>query len=230
MAGALTVDMHGTGMYNGRVQQTFVSSKYRYMKKGDGSVKNALVKPLCLLLVLLVMVVCSGTALAALKSYTAVDYGTEGFTIDKLSTRSGPSTEYRETDTYKVKGEWIRVLSFSYDDGGVCWLQCDIPYGNKLRRVYTGLKRFDASTVNLDILYEEDPLTFVKVKVLETSKALYGPGEGYDVYKSLTVDRRQTVSLLATEGDYAQVEWTTTKQSYRAWVPLSTLDDVPLAN
>ena len=186
--------------------------------------KRMLIWLTLVLLALCAMLGSVGVALADIKAYTSDDYGTEGYTIDKLSTRSGPSTAYRETDTYKVKDQWIRVLSYAYDDGAVCWLQCDIPYGNKFRRVYTGLKRFDATSLNLDILYEEDPLTFVKVKVLETSKALYGPGDGYDVYKKLTVDRNQTVTLIATEGDYAQVEWTTTKQSYRAWVLLSTLD------
>lgn len=148
----------------------------------------------------------------------------QGWTVDNLSTRSGPSTEYRSTGTYKVKGQWVRILSYAYDVNDLCWLQCEVPYGSKLRRVYTGLKRFDASTVDLTTLMQEDPLAFVPVKVLYTSKALYGPGDGYGEYDSLTVDKNKTVQLISTEGDYALVEWKTMKQRYRAWVHLSTLD------
>ncbi len=148
----------------------------------------------------------------------------QGLTIDNLSTRSGPSTEYRSTGTYKVKGQWVRILSYAYDVNDVCWLQCEVPYGSKLRRVYTGLKRFDAKSVDLTALVQEDPLTFVPVKVLSTSKALYGPGDGYSEYDSLTVDKNKTVQMISTEGDYAFVEWKTIKQRYRAWVPLATLD------
>ncbi len=146
----------------------------------------------------------------------------EALTIDNLPTRSGPGTKYRETGTYKVKDEYVRVISQAYDHGGVCWIQCEVLYGNKLRRVYTGLKRFDSATVDLASLPGEEPLA-ERVKVIATSKAMYGPGAGYDTYGSLTVDKGQTVTVMAMENDYAQVEWTTTKQSYRAWVPAHTL-------
>lgn len=146
----------------------------------------------------------------------------EGLTIDNLSTRSGPGTKFRDTGTYKVNGEYVRLLSYAYDNGGVCWVQCEVLYGNKLRRVYTGLKRFDTTTFDVDDLLEECP-TEDRVKVTATSKAMYGPGTGYDTYGSLTVDKGQTVTVIAIEGEYAQVEWKTSKQSYRAWVPLHTL-------
>ena len=152
------------------------------------------------------------------------DEEVEGYTIDNLPTRSGPGTKYRETGTYKVKGEYIRIISYAYDHGGVCWVQCEVPYGNKLRRVYTGLKRFDASTVDFDILPEECEIA-EKIKVKTTSKAMYGPGAGYDVYATkLGVDKGQRVTIMSIENGYAEVEWTTSKQSYRAWVPLHTLD------
>ena len=175
-------------------------------------------------LLLCVLLMCMGGATAMATVISEDAPSVEGLTIDNLSTRSGPSTAYRETDTYKVKGEWIRIISYAYDDGGVCWLQCDVPYGGKLRRVYTGLKRFDATTVDLTAIPEENALDYETVSVLTTSKALFGPGDAYGEYKTLTVDKRQKVTLIAIEGDYAQVEWKTTKQKYRAWVPYLTLD------
>jgi len=146
----------------------------------------------------------------------------EGLAIDRLATRSGPSTEYRETGTYQVKGEYVRILSLAYDRNDLCWVQCEVLYGNKLRRVYTGLKRFDTATFDLGSVPEEDPLGY-QARVTATSKAMYGPGDGYATYAQLTVDKGQNVTVIAVENDYAQVEWTTSIQSYRAWVPLHTL-------
>lgn len=141
---------------------------------------------------------------------------------DKLSTRSGPSTAYRETGTYNVIGESIRILTRFDDHGGVCWVQCDIMAGSTYRRLYTGIKRFDTSQLDITNIPLERPMD-VKAKVLSTSKAMYGPGGNYGTYDSLTVDKGQTVTLITIEDGYAQVEWTTTKQSYRAWVPVQTL-------
>lgn len=112
----------------------------------------------------------------------------EALTIDNLSTRSGPSTKYRETGTYKVKDEYVRLISLAYDENDICWVQCEVTYGNKLRRLYTGLKRFDISTFDLGSVPEEDPLDY-RAKITSTSKAMYGPGDGYGTYDSLTVDK-----------------------------------------
>lgn len=142
--------------------------------------------------------------------------------IDKLSTRSGPSTSYRETETYNVIGETIRIISRFDDANGVCWVQCDIPVGSTFRRLYTGLKRFDTSTVDIYSIPLEMPLGY-KAKVISTSKAMYGPGGNYGTYGSLTVDKGQTVTIITLENGYAQVEWKTSKQMYRAWVLESTL-------
>ena len=145
-------------------------------------------------------------------------------TIDRLSTRSGPSTQYKDTGTYNdVMGTYVRVISRFDDAGGVCWLQCEIPVGSTLRRLYTGLKRFDTRTFDIDSVPLEEPYLFFQAKVVMTSKAMYGPGYGYNTYGSLTVDKGQTVTVVAIEDDYAQVEWETAKQMYRAWVPVSTL-------
>lgn len=196
-----------------------------HRREEDHEMKRQTVLRVALLLLVCMLVLGKGDIAGALATTSALDYPVEGLTIDKLSTRSGPGTHYRETGTYKVQDQYVPLFSVAYDGSGVCWVQCDIPYGNKLRRLYTGLKRFDASTFDLSSLPEEDPMDFdERVRVLVTSKALYGPGRAYDVYDKLTVDKGQRVTVIAIQEDYAQVEWTTSKQSYRAWVLLSTLD------
>lgn len=146
----------------------------------------------------------------------------EALAIDDLATRSGPSTEYRETGSYPLKGDYVTLISVAYDKNDICWVQCEVPYKNTLRRIYTGLKRFDINSFDLDSVPEELPLEY-QAKVTATSKAMFGPGDGYGTYDSLTVDKGQTVTIITIENDYAQVEWNTTKQSYRAWVPVRTL-------
>ena len=151
-------------------------------------------------------------------SYTPI----EGLTIDNLSTRSGPSTGYNDTGTYRVKGTYVRLISCAYDKNDLCWVQCDIPYGNKLRRVYTGLKRFDTTTFDLSALPVEVP-TEERVRVSVTAKAMYGPGTDYATYSDLTLEKGQTVHLIALENGYAQVEWTVDTQRYRAWVSVRAI-------
>ncbi len=147
----------------------------------------------------------------------------QALAIENLATRSGPAADYRESGTYAIKGEQVRVISRAYDANGLCWVQCEVRQGNKLRRVYTGVKRLDAATFNLDGVPEETPRN-TPAKAAASAKALYGPGEGYDAYAELTVDEGQTVIIITIEHDYAQVEWKTATQSYRAWVPIDSLN------
>jgi len=149
--------------------------------------------------------------------------GVKALAIDNLATRSGPSTVYTGSGTYNVKGENIWIFSLAYDNNDLCWVQCEVPYKNSLRRVFTGLKRFDAASLNLNGVPEERP-DGSQAKVTETSNAMYGPGVGYDTYSSLMVEKGQTVTIITIEDDYALVEWTPAKQICRAWAPLSTLD------
>ncbi len=140
---------------------------------------------------------------------------------DKLSTRNGPGTKYRETGTFDLRGEYVTVLTCEEDANGVSWVECEFAWKGELMRVYTGLKRFaceDASEIFYALPWYFD------AKALRTVPARYGPGEEYAAYDSLTMDKGQKVSFLRLEGDWAQVEWTTTKQSYRVWVPLDAID------
>ena len=82
--------------------------------------------------------------------------GIYGYTINKLSTRKGPGTQYAEGGTYRVKNQWIKVLAKAWDRrNGIWWVKCEIPYKNKIRVLWTGYKRFDAGTLSLEDLPEE---------------------------------------------------------------------------
>lgn len=79
--------------------------------------------------------------------------GLWGLTIDRLSTRSGPSTLYQDMGTYNVKGQWLYVHGRAWDSrNGIWWVLVDIPYGNEIRTLWTGYKRFDSRSLQIDWL------------------------------------------------------------------------------
>lgn len=175
-------------------------------------------KLLCTLCVVTLMIALLSVPLSASASSSDAVYLQAE---QKLSTRNGPGTQYRETGTFDLRNEYIKVLSREWDVGNVCWVECEFQYRGKLIRVYTGLKRFDCADPSR--IPSASPLYYT-AKAIETVKALYGPGSSYLAYDQLYMDRGQTVDLLRVEGSYAQVEWTTSIQTYRVWVPLSAVD------
>lgn len=81
------------------------------------------------------------------------DYGDEiyGLATMKISTRSGPSTKYQDTGTYDLAGQYLKILARAYDNAnGIWWVKCVIPSNG--RALWTGYKRFDTSTLPLDII------------------------------------------------------------------------------
>ncbi len=79
---------------------------------------------------------------------------TYGLTTDRLATRKGPGTQYAGGGTYNVKNQYIKVLAKAWD-GSIWWIKCEIPYHGQIRVLWTGYKRFDHSSFNLDDLPEE---------------------------------------------------------------------------
>ena len=140
-----------------------------------------------------------------------------GHTIDRLSTRSGPSTDFTGTGTYQVKDQDVPIFSVAYDVNGVAWVQCEVSYGGALRRVYTGLKRFDATTVDLSKVRAESSYTEEQRASLPHQTTLrYGPGTEYGVYQQ-DADP-QPVLVIHVENGWAQIQSTEAETPWRAWV------------
>ncbi len=187
--------------------------------------KNRISRFLWLLAVLALFASCTAH-LTFLRTTSALASGYDGESVllqatDKLSTRNGPGTKYRDTGTYDLRGEYVTVLTREEDENGVCWVECEFTWRGELMRAYTGLKRFKCDDES-EIFYALP--WYFDAKALRTVPARYGPGEEYAVYDKLTMDKGQKVSFLRLENEWAQVEWTTTKQSYRVWVPLDAID------
>lgn len=71
-----------------------------------------------------------------------------GFTNQRLSTRSGPGTNYTDMGTYNdLSNAWVQVRSRAWDDrNDIWWVEVDV--GGSW--VWTGYKRFDSTTLPLE--------------------------------------------------------------------------------
>ena len=146
-------------------------------------------------------------------------YGTTASLLMRLSTRSGPGTEFDEPGTF-FSGDWqyqtVQVMG-KHHDGNIWWVQIDFTYGNKSYRVWTGLKR-----VNVDIRYipEINSIGHGTVSATETRR---GPGYYYAAGPRIT--HWQDVIAYGWENGFVEVEYRDYDQNrtYRVWVPESTV-------
>lgn len=156
-----------------------------------------------------------GAALTA-SVQTASSYVT-GRTQQDLATRSGPSTSFTDMGVYRVKEEDVRIYSIAYDNNKVAWVQCEVSYGGMLRRVYTGFKRFDASTVDLSQVREEGDLADARIAIVDSGATLRdGPGALYSKSKQNMTSTQ--VAVICVENGWVQVQFIQDETPWRAWV------------
>ncbi len=77
--------------------------------------------------------------------------GVWGLAVKNISTRTGPSTKYAEGGTYKLSGQYVKVLSRAWDaSNDIWWVEVEINYNGEVRYLWTGYHRFDSATLPLD--------------------------------------------------------------------------------
>ena len=133
----------------------------------------------------------------------------------RLSTRSGPGTQYDEPGTFFNKG-WQNAtveVRGKYWDGNIWWVLVDFSANSARYRVWTGLKRVD---VNLDKIPEIYPKGQGTVDATETRR---GPGGNYA--KGITLKHWVDVEAFGRENGYVEVEYYNADKDryYRFWVP-----------
>ena len=144
---------------------------------------------------------------------------------DRLSTRSGPGTQYAEPGTFfrnnTWKGKTVRVLKKDQGDG-VWWVQVDFQTDNGNRyRVWTGKKRVD---VNLDLVTEEIPIGDCDFSA--TSDTRWGPGGSYAA-ANVSLPTGGIGILYETENGWCDIEYYCDDGTFgRVWVPADCVYNV----
>lgn len=147
-----------------------------------------------------------------------------GLATTKIATRSGPSTEYTEPGTFKVSGNYLKIVSIAYDENALPWVQCEISSNGGTMRVYTGLKRFDTSTFDLSNVTNESTYWSYAAQVSSAYELRYGPGNEYALMSGYKLNSGKSVVVITTEGSWAQVQFTTSKGYLcRGWIPTDYL-------
>ena len=165
---------------------------------------------------LITMILCVGMVLFTV---TAGANGVAAPLKMRLSTRSGPGTQYDEPGTF-YQSAWkttcVDVLSKSWDNrNDIWWVLVDFTYTNGTKyRVWTGLKRVD---VNLDYVPEFNSLDWHGYTMHDYT-GYYGPGSNYAKFGTVPDDHDFVV--LAEENNYLEVTYMGHDGSgvHRCWI------------
>ena len=141
-----------------------------------------------------------------------------GVLNDRLSTRTGPGTQFEEPGTFLSAGDEITVYSIAYDVNNVAWIQTEINTNAGKMRVYSGLKRVDG--LNVDKLHVEENMDLPATLDYDYAPK-YGPGADYASY-SFTFRAGRKFTVKDMEGDWAMIEFYAEgdKQWYHLWLPM----------
>lgn len=145
--------------------------------------------------------------------------------LDRLATRSGPSTKYEEPGTF-FQSNWrektVKVTGKAYD-GSIWWVEVDFEWkSNTWYRVWTGLKRVD---VDLDRVPEKRVIGRCSVSPTD---AWFGPGGSYAKSKLAVLFREDMIDIIARENGYIQVDFYDVNREIqrRIWVPESAVSNI----
>lgn len=153
-------------------------------------------------------------------------YGVDVLLTQDIATRSGPSTAYTETASYKMKGEWVKAYSYSYDKNGVLWVEIEIKYRGAYRRLWTGAKRMDISSMQLKAMTEEDFENWLGYGTfIKSATPRYGPGKQYSAYRSGYFAKGNKVAVIRYEnGFYLTESYDSDDKIFRCWVPFDSVN------
>ncbi len=158
------------------------------------------------------------------------EYGIIAQLNQRIATRTGPSNDYDEPGSFFSKGDYVRVLGKAWDtENAMWWYQVEFQYSGEWYRAYTPAKRIDLDPALVEMEPDEnegDPR-----EVLYDTRAYYGPGTQYKMYKVSMVYEGSRAEIFCIEGDWAQIEY----RDYaldgapyrRGWIPLAALSDYP---
>ena len=145
--------------------------------------------------------------------------GIQAKMVEKLATRSGPSTEFTACGQIDLRGTYVTVYSLKYDNYGEPWVEVEINAGG-LRRVWTGAKRLDLNENQLRMLPVEDGSFLGYGKFITGTTPRTGPGAQYSIVTELSfVPGNQVAVLKEQNGFYLTECRISSGERLRSWVP-----------
>ena len=164
-------------------------------------------KAVLLLMAACLLLACAASAFAD-SAWLAVT------TSQRISSRSGPGTQYDETGSYHKAGVQVYALTKAWDSrNSRWWVQVELTYSGKQRRVYTGEQRL---YVDLDLLPEETVIGYGSTT--KQTSAYFGPGTNYSGMKD-GVPAGRNCTVYQNENQYVQIEYQLLDGSLRrAWI------------
>ena len=136
---------------------------------------------------------------------------------------TGPGTDYVYIGKYFASGDSVRAISLAYDDLGAAWCMVDGWDGSAHCRGYVLLSKLDVN--KNDLVQELDSTQWTSgmaADFYDNSKLKIGPGDDYSALNINVVNHWENM-LIATEGEWAQVELADQTPKCRVWVKMSSL-------
>jgi len=141
-------------------------------------------------------------------------YGRKATLNQNMATRTGPNTKYTEPGSFP-QSTAITVF-YQTSGNGVMWGMVEFKRNGEWYRLYTGMKRIDASNV------PKDPENYVYASLTSAVTPRYGPGTEYAAQPN-KLPAGGFVKAYYQENDYAMVDYEGYDQVIRGWVPMSAL-------
>ncbi len=161
------------------------------------------------------------TALCMLFSCTiALADTASGRLKQRISTRTGPGTNYTEPGSFLSAGNYVTVHTKVWDSvNEIWWVQVEFTYRQDKIRAYTGSWRMNVNLANVPT-----ERVLGTVKVINDADVFAGPGLEYMLWNE-TVYRNTWVTLLEVENGYGLIEcWNNGENRYwRVWARMQDL-------
>jgi uncharacterized protein YraI len=131
-----------------------------------------------------------------------------------MATRTGPNTKYTEPGSFPQST--AITIYYQTSGNGVMWGMVEFKRNGEWYRLYTGMKRINASNVPKDT----EEYTYASLSSAVTP--LYGPGTEYAAQPN-KLPAGGLVKVFYQENGYAMIDYEGYDQVIRGWAPTSAL-------
>ncbi len=145
----------------------------------------------------------------------AFDYSATRASLNQdMATRTGPNTKYTEPGTFP-EATSIQ-LYYQTEGNGVMWGLVEFEHNGELYRLYTGMKRIDASRV------PTEAENYRTMTLCTDATPRYGPGKAYALQPDW-LPTGGSVKVYCQENGYCMVDYEGSSQTVRGWITVESV-------